>query len=181
MPRIRIVEPSDSKESNDDGDNGNKSRKVMFALPSKPSKHLGRRRTHISFTPRAVNRDASLDKPAHTLGTLESRRKVALAPGHSAMDWNRIQSEHDLRQIDGADFPMKITRAKLQQHHKKDDCWIALGGKVYNITKYLDFHPGGRKILIANSGRDATLTFQKYHSWVNYERILEGCFIGFLV
>lgn len=58
---------------------------------------------------------------------------------------------------------------------------MALGGKVYNITNYLEFHPGGKSILTANSGQDATAIFNRYHRWVNYERILDACFIGFLV
>ena len=34
--------------------------------------------------------------------------------------------------------------------------WIAIHNKVYDVTKWLDDHPGGEDILVENSGTDAT-------------------------
>jgi hypothetical protein len=42
---------------------------------------------------------------------------------------------------------------------------------VYNLTPYLQYHPGGADILVKASGRDATRLFNKYHPWVNLEGI----------
>ncbi|QOU21007.1 hypothetical protein BRETT_000724 [Brettanomyces bruxellensis] len=182
MPHIRIIEPSE-KSADLDNDNDNQKAKLRFAVPSAPTKGLGRRSRHVTFssTP-AVNRSRmNLGNPSHRMGPLGGRRKVILAPGHSAMDWERIKKNKNLRNIDPSEFPMRITKARLQQHHSRRDCWVSLNGKVFDITNYLDFHPGGRDLLVENAGKDATLIFQKYHPWVNYERILDACFIGFLV
>lgn len=47
----------------------------------------------------------------------------------------------------------------LKQHNKRDDAWAAFNGKVYNITPYLSFHPGGEKELMRVAGRDGTKLF----------------------
>lgn len=47
----------------------------------------------------------------------------------------------------------------LKEHNKKDDAWSAFNGKVYNITPYLPYHPGGEKELMRVAGRDGTKLF----------------------
>ena len=47
----------------------------------------------------------------------------------------------------------------LKAHNKKDDAWTAIYGKVYNMTAYLPFHPGGEKELMRVAGRDGTKLF----------------------
>ncbi|GME73376.1 unnamed protein product [Ambrosiozyma monospora] len=111
---------------------------------------------------------------------LQRRQKVALKPGHSAMDWETKKHKTDQRQIDPSSFPLRVTKAELKKHQSVDDCWICLGKKVYNISGYLSYHPGGVDILVRSSGKDGTSMFNKYHRWVNYERILDACFVGFM-
>jgi cytochrome b involved in lipid metabolism len=47
----------------------------------------------------------------------------------------------------------------LKLHNKRDDAWSAFAGKVYNITAYLPYHPGGEKELMRVAGRDGTKLF----------------------
>lgn len=103
------------------------------------------------------------------------RQKVALKPGHSALDWELLKK----KQIRAP--PQRITKQELSQHNTRDDCWMEIDRKVYNISVYLDFHPGGDEILLKSAGKDGSLLFKKYHPWVNAERILDGCFVGFLM
>jgi cytochrome b involved in lipid metabolism len=56
-----------------------------------------------------------------------------------------------------------------------------LGGKVYNITPYLPYHPGGEPELLRSAGRDGTKLFAEVHSWVNYENMLQACLVGIYV
>ena len=53
----------------------------------------------------------------------------------------------------------RIPPSELRLHNKRDDAWAAFNGKVYNITPYLDFHPGGEKELMRVAGRDGTKLF----------------------
>ena len=38
---------------------------------------------------------------------------------------------------------------------------MALNGAVYNVTQYMDFHPGGWEELVKGVGRDATDMFNE--------------------
>ncbi|THH17898.1 hypothetical protein EW146_g3004 [Bondarzewia mesenterica] len=110
----------------------------------------------------------------------KKREKVALAPGHSPLDWAILKSSGaDLR--GGAEQLMRITPSMLKQHNKPDDAWSAFNGRVYNITPYLPFHPGGEKELMRVAGRDGTKLFALTHAWVNVDFMLDACFVGFLV
>ncbi|KAH9233368.1 hypothetical protein K456DRAFT_1798675, partial [Colletotrichum gloeosporioides 23] len=51
----------------------------------------------------------------------------------------------------------------VQKHQTVDDCWIALHGKVYDITAFLAVHPGGKAILLKNAGKDASDAFDSFH------------------
>jgi cytochrome b involved in lipid metabolism len=47
----------------------------------------------------------------------------------------------------------------LKTHNRKEDAWTAINGKVYNMTPYLPYHPGGEKELMRVAGRDGTKLF----------------------
>ena len=87
----------------------------------------------------------------------KSREKVALAPGFGPLDWAALKSSgSDLR---GVDSLLRVTPSMLKEHNKKDDAWSAFNGKVYNITHYLPYHPGGEKELMRVAGRDGSKLF----------------------
>jgi len=50
--------------------------------------------------------------------------------------------------------------AELEKHSDKSDVWTTINGKVYNVTKYLDEHPGGEEVLMERAGKDATEDFE---------------------
>ncbi|XP_015600480.1 cytochrome b5 reductase 4 isoform X2 [Cephus cinctus] len=105
------------------------------------------------------------------------RNKTALAPGHSLMDWIRLGSSGvDLTGVGGV--PRIVTTAELAKHDKRTDAWIAIRGIVYNVTRYMDFHPGGIPELMKGVGKDATKLFENVHAWVNYQSILQKCVVG---
>lgn len=45
--------------------------------------------------------------------------------------------------IGGLGLRRDIPMEEVRQHASKDDCWMVLSGRVYNITPYMAFHPGG--------------------------------------
>lgn len=116
-----------------------------------------------------------------------ARQKVVLQPGHSPLDWahlNRTQPRHKLRGVDPSTPPpqyVKINKEELKKHKSRSDCWTCINGKVFNITPYVNFHPGGVEEIMKCAGRDGTSLFNKYHSWVNVDRMLENCIIGVYV
>lgn len=70
--------------------------------------------------------------------------------------------------------------AEVKKHSTRTDAWTALNNTVYDITPYLEYHPGGIPILMSAAGRDSTALFEKYHPWVNAESMLERCVVGYL-
>ncbi|XP_010260586.1 PREDICTED: cytochrome b5 [Nelumbo nucifera] len=52
------------------------------------------------------------------------------------------------------------TLQQASEHNTRDDCWVVIHGKVYNLTNYLDEHPGGDDVLLTATGRDATEDFE---------------------
>ncbi|KAJ8104142.1 hypothetical protein POJ06DRAFT_272774 [Lipomyces tetrasporus] len=112
----------------------------------------------------------------------QRREKVALDPGFSQLDWATLKnSGKDLSGRPNGVPPARITLDELKRHSTHEDAWTALGGKVYNISPYLRYHPGGVKELMRCAGRDGTKLFNLTHVWVNYDRMLSNCFVGYLV
>lgn len=64
---------------------------------------------------------------------------------------------------------------------KGKPAWSSWQGKVYNITPYLPFHPGGEGELMKAAGRDGTKLFMEVHPWVNWENMLSSCMVGVMV
>mmetsp|Transcript_8896 Transcript_8896/g.24955 ORF Transcript_8896/g.24955 Transcript_8896/m.24955 type:complete len:85 (+) Transcript_8896:86-340(+) len=56
-----------------------------------------------------------------------------------------------------------FTLAEVQQHNKPDDAWVIVDGVVYDVTNFADEHPGGKKILLAEAGKDASEKFELFH------------------
>ncbi|WJX80429.1 hypothetical protein P8452_63431 [Trifolium repens] len=52
------------------------------------------------------------------------------------------------------------TFEEIAKHNNKKDCWIIVNGKVYDVTPFLDDHPGGDESLISSTGKDATVDFE---------------------
>lgn len=56
----------------------------------------------------------------------------------------------------------EISSEELSKHSVYKNCWVAVEGSVYDISSYIDEHPGG-DIILAGAGTDATVLFNHYH------------------
>mmetsp|Transcript_17294 Transcript_17294/g.33973 ORF Transcript_17294/g.33973 Transcript_17294/m.33973 type:complete len:489 (+) Transcript_17294:71-1537(+) len=114
--------------------------------------------------------------PARGLGN-----KVSLGAGFSQMDWMRLMVQaDDLAGLRGQ-RPRALTMAEVRAHNSlRQDFWMALHGKVYNVTRYVPYHPGGADELERALADDATKLFEEVHPWVSMG-LLSGCEVGWLV
>ena len=45
-----------------------------------------------------------------------------------------------------------FTMAEVNKHNTQDDLWLLIDGKVYDVTKFFDEHPGGGDTLLQSTG-----------------------------
>lgn len=167
-----ITEQTEAKDTNDLRE---KMEKVDVKPPSSPIKCLAK--NTILLPSRVIRvrqlgdvRTCSKIQSSTTTNSSGSatgnpRNKTALAPGHSLMDWIRLGSSGvDLTGVGGV--PQIVTLAELAKHNKENDAWIAIRGIVFNVTRYMDFHPGGISELMKGVGKDATKLFENVTSCV---------------
>ncbi|KAI0121903.1 acyl-CoA dehydrogenase NM domain-like protein [Daldinia grandis] len=57
-----------------------------------------------------------------------------------------------------------FSKSDVASHNKGDSLWIVVDDDVYDLTKFQDEHPGGKKILTRVAGKDASKQFWKYHN-----------------
>ncbi|KAI9642442.1 hypothetical protein NHQ30_009247 [Ciborinia camelliae] len=123
--------------------------------------------------------------PTHKSIPTKPRKKVLLTPNHSPLDWARLTSSPsaNLRGLPPSSPYLRVPPSLLKQFtgRKGKDAWTVLGGKVYNITPYIPYHPGGEPELLKCAGRDGTRLFGEVHPWVNWEGMLEACLVGISV
>ncbi|KAG0742635.1 hypothetical protein G6F62_005507 [Rhizopus arrhizus] len=58
---------------------------------------------------------------------------------------------------------MIVPLEEVQKHNSKDDIWVIIHGKVYDLTQFLPEHPGGQRIILKYAGKDATDAFDPIH------------------
>ncbi|KAG9019466.1 hypothetical protein FRB90_001940 [Tulasnella sp. 427] len=71
-----------------------------------------------------------------------------------------------------------ISFAELQAHSSRDDLYILIHGKVYATSKFLDEHPGGDEVILAEAGKDATEAFEDVGHSDEAREVLNGLYIG---
>jgi len=49
---------------------------------------------------------------------------------------------------------------QIAAHNTESDCWLQIHDKVYDVTKYLDSHPGGAEVILDTAGGNATDMFE---------------------
>jgi salicylate hydroxylase len=101
-------------------------------------------------------RDIGTELPPKKLGPWDFRR--AAKADHAAITqklWTPASP---------TDRTRRVTREEVAQHNTKDDCWVIISGKVYDITEWAPHHPGGAGIARMYAGKDATAEFGDYHS-----------------
>tara|TARA_Y100000992_G_scaffold223339_1_gene155295 strand:- start:2414 stop:3907 length:1494 start_codon:yes stop_codon:yes gene_type:complete len=74
----------------------------------------------------------------------------------------------------------KISINEVNKHNKRDDAWISIDNKVYNITSFIDKHPGG-DVILKGIGKNSTELFNNVgHPDYVKKTILPKYLIGIL-
>ncbi|KAI3406614.1 SCS7 [Candida oxycetoniae] len=78
-----------------------------------------------------------------------------------------------------------ISAAEVAKHNQKTDCWVTLyQRKIYNVTGFLDEHPGGGDLILQYAGKDVTEIMadsaSHKHSESAYEMLDDGMLVGYM-
>lgn len=53
----------------------------------------------------------------------------------------------------------QFTRQEVEAHNSRQDAFVIIDNVVYDVTPFLEDHPGGAEVLLDNAGRDASECF----------------------
>lgn len=71
------------------------------------------------------------------------------------------------------------TWEQVQSHNSKNDQWLVIDRKVYNITQWAKRHPGGFRVISHYAGEDATEPFSAFHPDPKFvQKFLKPLLIG---
>ncbi|KAL4313578.1 hypothetical protein GQ457_01G054810 [Hibiscus cannabinus] len=66
----------------------------------------------------------------------------------------------------------------VAKNKERDKCWLLISGKVYDVTQFLEDHPGGDEVLLASSGKDATGDFEDVGHSDDARNMMKKYYIG---
>ena len=72
----------------------------------------------------------------------------------------------------------EYTWEEIAKHNAPPSVWSVYNGDVYDITMYINVHPGGKKILEKVYGKDMTPLFNKFHGYIKIDAIIGPLKIG---
>ncbi|KAG6846017.1 hypothetical protein H0H87_011065 [Tephrocybe sp. NHM501043] len=52
---------------------------------------------------------------------------------------------------------------QVAKHNSPDSCWVIIKNRVYDVTEFLNEHPGGSSIILKYAGKDATRAYEPIH------------------
>ncbi|KAF3334259.1 cytochrome b5-like protein [Carex littledalei] len=71
-----------------------------------------------------------------------------------------------------------FTLGEVAKHNTSKDCWLVIGGKVYDVTKFLEDHPGGDDVLISSTAKDATDDFEDVGHSTTARSMMDEYYVG---
>ncbi|KAK9075253.1 hypothetical protein SSX86_003574 [Deinandra increscens subsp. villosa] len=66
----------------------------------------------------------------------------------------------------------------VAKHEKLDDCWVIISGKVYDVTPFMEEHPGGSEVVLAATGKDATTDFEETGHSDEAKQLMSKYYVG---
>eukprot|EP00051_Salpingoeca_urceolata_P018272 m.255533 g.255533 ORF g.255533 m.255533 type:complete len:102 (-) comp19162_c1_seq4:366-671(-) len=74
----------------------------------------------------------------------------------------------------------QFTYEDVAKHSSDSDCWMVVRGNVYDVTKFLDEHPGGEEIMLEVAGKDATEQYNDVGHSTDADEIMKKFLVGSL-
>lgn len=59
--------------------------------------------------------------------------------------------------------PVQYSMAEVAVHATLEDCWAVIHGAVYDLTTWVERHPGGGRAIAGLCGTDGSSKFEQKH------------------
>ena len=59
--------------------------------------------------------------------------------------------------------PTSYTMAQVATHASASSCWTAINSNVYDVTTWINKHPGGAQAILSLCGKDGSAAFNDQH------------------
>eukprot|EP01087_Luapelamoeba_hula_P012347 TRINITY_DN3431_c2_g1_i1.p1 TRINITY_DN3431_c2_g1~~TRINITY_DN3431_c2_g1_i1.p1 ORF type:complete len:143 (+),score=35.15 TRINITY_DN3431_c2_g1_i1:82-510(+) len=70
------------------------------------------------------------------------------------------------------------TKEEVAKHNTPEDLWMVVQGRVYNVTPFLEEHPGGDGVLLDNAGVDSTEAFDDVGHSADATELMHTYYVG---
>ncbi|NWR86483.1 CYB5B protein, partial [Furnarius figulus] len=67
---------------------------------------------------------------------------------------------------------------EVEKRNSNREAWLVIHGRVYDVTRFLEEHPGGEEVLLEQAGRDATESFEDVGHSTDAREMLKQYYIG---
>ncbi|KAJ5881799.1 uncharacterized protein N7529_000471 [Penicillium soppii] len=57
-----------------------------------------------------------------------------------------------------------LSTQQISEHKTPEDCWVVVDNQVWDVTDFLEEHPGGSAIILKYAGGDATKAYSEVHA-----------------
>ncbi|XP_015443240.1 cytochrome b5 type B isoform X2 [Pteropus alecto] len=79
----------------------------------------------------------------------------------------------------GVETPVTYYRLEeVAKRNSSKDIWLVIHGRVYDITRFLNEHPGGEEVLLEQAGADASESFEDVGHSSDAREMLKQYYIG---
>jgi cytochrome b involved in lipid metabolism len=75
----------------------------------------------------------------------------------------------------------KYSLKDVESHQDKKSCWIVINDHVYDVTKFLEEHPGGEEVLLEQAGKDATENFEDVGHSTDARTMMKDYLVGEII
>eukprot|EP01117_Protostelium_nocturnum_P013518 TRINITY_DN5050_c0_g1_i1.p1 TRINITY_DN5050_c0_g1~~TRINITY_DN5050_c0_g1_i1.p1 ORF type:complete len:563 (-),score=249.06 TRINITY_DN5050_c0_g1_i1:118-1806(-) len=76
---------------------------------------------------------------------------------------------------------LKIFKSEeVAKHNSEKDCWLIIENRVYDVTPFLPEHPGGKKVVLKEAGKESTEKFKSLHNEEVLKQHGPKLLVGFL-
>ncbi|MEE6500314.1 hypothetical protein FKM82_003740 [Ascaphus truei] len=71
-----------------------------------------------------------------------------------------------------------FTLEEVRKRNTPKETWLVIHGRVYDITRFVEEHPGGEEVLFEQAGADATESFEDVGHSIDAREMLKQYYIG---